>query len=87
MSDPEPTSSTTPQVLTGGAPAAVTGARPPDAGGAKVGRRQVAVHRLDGGLERGESDARALSVDGFFTALVAVREKGSVRTACQNRFL
>ncbi|TMC71040.1 MAG: hypothetical protein E6J18_08340 [Chloroflexi bacterium] len=28
-------------------------------------RRQVAVHRLDGGLERGESDARALTGDGF----------------------
>src|SRR5258706_12186261 len=65
MSDPEPTSSTTPQVLTGNAPAAVTGARPPEAGGAKVARRQVGVHRLDGGLERGESDAQPLSVDGF----------------------
>jgi pilus assembly protein CpaF len=31
----------------------------------KVGRRQVSEHRLDGGLERGESDARSLSPDGF----------------------
>jgi pilus assembly protein CpaF len=65
MSDPEPTSSTTPQVLSGDALLAVTGARPPEAGLARVGRRQVAVHRLDGGLERGESDARSLSADGF----------------------
>jgi pilus assembly protein CpaF len=43
----------------------MTGPRPPEAAGTKVARRQVAVHRLDGGLERGESDARALSVDGF----------------------
>jgi len=65
MSDPEPTSSTTPQALTGDAPLAVTTARPPDAGAAKSARRQVSVHRLDGGLERGESDARSLSADGF----------------------
>ena len=65
MSDPEPTSSTTPQVLSGDALLAVTGARPPETGLARVGRRQVAVHRLDGGLERGESDARSLSADGF----------------------
>jgi pilus assembly protein CpaF len=65
MSDPEPTSSTTPQVLSGDALLAVTGARPPEAALARVGRRQVAVHRLDGGLERGESDARSLSADGF----------------------
>jgi len=65
MSDPELTSSTTPQVLSGDALLAVTGARPPETGLARVGRRQVAVHRLDGGLERGESDARSLSADGF----------------------
>jgi pilus assembly protein CpaF len=65
MSDPEPTSSTTPQVLSGDALLAVTGARPPETGLARVGRRQVAVHRLDGGLERGESDARSLSAEGF----------------------
>jgi pilus assembly protein CpaF len=65
MSDPEPTSSTTPQVLSGDALLAVTGARPPETGLARVGRRQVAVHRLDSGLERGESDAWSLSADGF----------------------
>src|SRR5487761_740066 len=64
MSDPEPTSSTTQQAFAGEA-LAVTGARPPDALATKGARRQVAVHRLDGGLERGESDARSLSVDGF----------------------
>src|ERR1700716_2423830 len=65
MSDPQPTSSTTPQVLTGDAPPAVTGARAPESNNAKVGRRQVAVHRLDGGLERGESDSQTLSAEGF----------------------
>src|SRR5450759_3074602 len=65
MSDPEPISSTTPQVLTGDAPPAVTAARTPEPSDAKLARRQVAVHRLDGGLERGESDARSLSADGF----------------------
>ena len=65
MSDPEPTSSTTPQVLPDEAPFAVTTARAPEVSAVKVARRQVAVHRLDGGLERGESDARALSADGF----------------------
>ncbi|HEY8816028.1 MAG TPA: ATPase, T2SS/T4P/T4SS family [Candidatus Dormibacteraeota bacterium] len=43
----------------------MTAARPPDALATKGARRQVAVHRLDGGLERGESDARSLSADGF----------------------
>ncbi|HEY5035287.1 MAG TPA: CpaF family protein, partial [Candidatus Dormibacteraeota bacterium] len=65
MSDPEPISSTTPQALTGDAPPAVTAARTPEPSDAKLARRQVAVHRLDGGLERGESDARSLSPDGF----------------------
>ena len=65
MSDPEPTSSTTPQVVPGEAPYAVTTARAPELAAAKVNRRQVAVHRLDGGLERGEADARVLSPDGF----------------------
>ncbi|HEY8797902.1 MAG TPA: CpaF family protein, partial [Candidatus Dormibacteraeota bacterium] len=65
MSDFEPTTSTTPQVLTDDAPSAVIAARTPEPGAAKVARRQVAVHRLDGGLERGESDARSLSPDGF----------------------
>src|SRR5487761_965091 len=65
MSDPEPTSASIPQVLTGDAPSTVTAARAPEAGSLKVVRRQVAVHRLDGGLERGESDARTLSADGF----------------------
>src|ERR1700704_6976918 len=65
MSDPEPTSSTTPQVLTGDAPPAVTATRQPEASGAKTTRRQVAVHPLDGGLEQGESDAASLTGDGF----------------------
>src|SRR5712691_856066 len=64
MSDPEPTSSSTPQVLAGEAPPGLTAARTPETG-ARVARRQVAVHRLDGGLERGESDAESLSADGF----------------------
>src|SRR6266853_718866 len=64
MSDPEPTSSSTPQVLAGEAPPGLTAARTPETG-ARVARRQVAVHRLDGGLERGESDAESLSPDGF----------------------
>ena len=64
MSDPEPTSSTTKQALAGEALAA-TGARPPDALATKGARLKVEVHRLDGGLERGESDARSLSADGF----------------------
>src|SRR5487761_479818 len=65
MSDPEPTSASIPQVLTGDAPSTVTAARAPEAGSLKVVRRQVAVHRLGGGIERGESDARTLSADGF----------------------
>jgi pilus assembly protein CpaF len=64
MSDPEPTSSTTQQAFAGEA-LAVTGARPPDALATKGARRKVEVHRLDGGLERGESDARFLNADGF----------------------
>ncbi|HEY2599290.1 MAG TPA: ATPase, T2SS/T4P/T4SS family [Candidatus Dormibacteraeota bacterium] len=43
----------------------MTAARTPEPTALKVGRRQVSVHRLDGGLERGESDARSLSPDGF----------------------
>ncbi|MEP6751943.1 MAG: ATPase, T2SS/T4P/T4SS family [Candidatus Dormiibacterota bacterium] len=43
----------------------MTATRPPDGSANKSARRQVAVHRLDGGLERGESDARSLSADGF----------------------
>ena len=45
---------------------------PGDEGGATANpsakgppRRQVAVHRLDGGLERGESDASILAANGF----------------------
>src|SRR5438445_7778682 len=64
MSDPETTSSSSPQVLTGQAPPGQTAARAPETA-ARVARRQVAVHRLDGGLERGESDAVSLSADGF----------------------
>jgi len=65
MSNPELFSSSMPAGPTGVAPTAVSAARPPDATPVKSTRRQVAVHRLDGGLERGESDAPALSADGF----------------------
>src|SRR3982074_2708337 len=65
MSDPEPTSAAAQQVLTGDAPRAVPPTRTTDPGAPKTGRRQVAVHRLDGGLERGESDATSLGPDGF----------------------
>jgi len=63
MSDPEPISS--PEGPTGEAPLALSTARAPEPSSVKTTRRQVAVHRLDGGLERGESDARALSTEGF----------------------
>src|SRR3979409_1178578 len=63
MSDPEPTSS----IPTGVAdvPTAASNARPHEVSAANLTRRQVAVHRLDGGLERGESDAKMLTSDGF----------------------
>ncbi|HEX3509373.1 MAG TPA: ATPase, T2SS/T4P/T4SS family [Candidatus Dormibacteraeota bacterium] len=64
MSDPQPTSSPTQQALASDA-LALTPTRPPDALATKGARSQVAVHRLDGGLERGESDARSLTADGF----------------------
>ncbi|MEA2655547.1 MAG: pilus assembly protein CpaF, partial [Chloroflexota bacterium] len=64
MSDPEPISSDIREVEAGEGPVALSTARPPQAG-ASLTRRQVAVHRLDGGLERGESDASTLTVDGF----------------------
>jgi pilus assembly protein CpaF len=63
MSDPEPISS--PEGPTGEAPFALSTAHAPELSSVKTTRRQVAVHRLDGGLERGESDARALSTEGF----------------------
>jgi pilus assembly protein CpaF len=63
MSDPEPISSS--EGPTAEAPSAVSTARAPELSAVKTTRRQVAVHRLDGGLERGESDARALSTEGF----------------------
>jgi pilus assembly protein CpaF len=65
MSDPEPFSSSMPEGPTGEAPFAVSTARAPAVSAAPSTRRQVAVHRLDGGLERGESDARILTADGF----------------------
>jgi len=65
MSNPELFSSSMPEGPTGVAPTAVSTARPPEISPPKSTRRQVAVHRLDGGLERGESDAPALSADGF----------------------
>jgi pilus assembly protein CpaF len=64
MSDPEPISPTMPDDATGEAPLALSTARPPQAS-VSLTRRLVAVHRLDGGLERGESDASSLTVDGF----------------------
>jgi pilus assembly protein CpaF len=63
MSDPEPISFPIPEA-TGEAPLALSTARAPQAS-VPLTRRQVAVHRLDGGLERGESDASSLTVDGF----------------------
>jgi pilus assembly protein CpaF len=50
MSDPEPISATMP---------------PPEVSGVKGTRRQVSVHRLDGGLELGESDAQTITGEGF----------------------
>src|SRR6202521_2298080 len=63
MSDPEPISTLT-EGLTE-APTAVSNARAPEVSAVRTSRRQVAVHRLDGGLERGESDGLALTMDGF----------------------
>jgi pilus assembly protein CpaF len=62
MSDPENLSSSIPQGLATTTPRAVSTAPAPSG---MPGRRQVSVHRLDGGLEQGESDARGLSADGF----------------------
>ena len=63
MSDPQPSSS----MPTGlaDAPSATSNARTPERSAVNLTRRQVAVHRLDGGLERGESDAHALTSEGF----------------------
>src|SRR6202165_1745458 len=63
MSDPQPSSS----MPTGlaDAPSATSNARTPERSVVNLTRRQVAVHRLDGGLERGESDAHALTSEGF----------------------
>src|SRR6202162_3279431 len=65
MSDPEPISSSIPEAFRGEATSAVSTARAPEVGGVKGTRRQVSVHRLDGGLEQGESDARSLTGEGF----------------------
>jgi pilus assembly protein CpaF len=65
MSDPELTSTATEPDFPNEAPLAASTARTSEPTALQVTRRQVAVHRLDGGLERGESDARALSQDGF----------------------
>jgi len=65
MSDPEPISSSTPVGLSDEAPSPVSTARAPEVGAVKATRRQATVHRLDGGLERGESDALSLTSDGF----------------------
>ena len=61
MSDPENLFPSTPQRLATEAPPALSIAK----AAVPASRRQVSVHRLDGGLEQGESDARALSADGF----------------------
>src|SRR5450759_2525700 len=50
MSDPEPISATMPA---------------PEVSGPKATRRQVSVHRLDGGLELGESDSQSITGEGF----------------------
>jgi pilus assembly protein CpaF len=63
MSDPEPISSAMSDA-TDEPPMGLSTARAPLAG-VSLTRRQVSVHRLDGGLERGESDASALTADGF----------------------
>src|SRR2546426_569227 len=64
MSDVETTQSANGEPLPTGAPApAQTAPQPPEA---KHGTRvKVSVHRLDGGLEDGESDARILTAEGF----------------------
>ncbi|MEA2627897.1 MAG: pilus assembly protein CpaF [Chloroflexota bacterium] len=64
MSDSDRISSPLPDDGTGEAPLTLSTARAPLAS-VPLTRRQVSVHRLDGGLERGESDASALTVDGF----------------------
>src|ERR1700730_3811865 len=63
MSDPEPLSTSTSGVTE--APPAASNARAPEAGAVKAGRRQGSVHRLDGGLVQGESDAWAMTGEGF----------------------
>ena len=64
MSDVETTQSANGEPLPTGAPApAPTAPQRPEA---KHGTRvKVSVHRLDGGLEDGESDARILTAEGF----------------------
>src|ERR1700680_2220186 len=64
MSDPEDLSSLNPQTpATETPPPAPALVRAP---AMTTGQRhQVTVHRLDGGLEEGASDSRALTVDGF----------------------
>jgi pilus assembly protein CpaF len=65
MSDPEPISSSIPEGFRDEVTSAVSTARAPEVGAVKGTRRQVSVHRLDGGLEQGESDARSLTGEGF----------------------
>src|SRR2546427_13147307 len=64
MSDVETTQSANGEPLPTGAPApAPTAPQRPEA---KHGTRvKVSVHRLDGGLEDGESNARILTAEGF----------------------
>ncbi|HXO59234.1 MAG TPA: hypothetical protein VN834_05490, partial [Candidatus Acidoferrum sp.] len=46
-------------------PAAQEPQTPPPAFEPRMGRVPVTVHRMDGGLEVGESEARAISAAGF----------------------
>jgi pilus assembly protein CpaF len=63
MSDPDILTASTPLGLATDTPPAPLTARVLPA--TSPSRRHVSVHRLDGGLEQGESEARALSADGF----------------------
>jgi pilus assembly protein CpaF len=65
MSDPEAISSSLPTGGTQEVASAVATARAPEVNAIKAARRQVSVHRLDGGLELGESDSASITGEGF----------------------